>query len=328
MASSPKPPDPYATAAAQTNANMLSGQANAILGNVNEVNPYGSVAYNKLGYETVYDSQGRANYVPRYERNVQLSPDQERLLGLQTQGQYNLGQTAVEQSAKLRGLLGQNVDTTGLRTWNAGPNAPTLSTNFRQDTTPTDRPAIERALMQRFNEDQARQNTAQDVQLAARGMSPGAGGYEPIMDARSRARTDATSQAYLQSGQEARAAQEAYNAVTGLRNETAGAQFQMGGTAADRQNALRQQQLTERLALRNQPINEITALMGGSAVSMPQFQAYNAPNIGTAPIGQYIYDNYRARAQNAQAQNQGLFGIAGSLLGGIGSAGGISRFLA
>jgi hypothetical protein len=324
---------------------MLSGQANAILGNVNEVNPYGSVAYNKLGYETVYDSQGRANYVPRYERNVQLSPDQERLLGLQTQGQYNLGQTAVEQSAKLRALLGQNVDTTGLQTWSPGPNAPKLATGFggqgeiRQDQTPTDRPAIERALMARFNEDQARQNAAQDTQLSLRGLSPGAGGYEPILDARSRARTDAVNQAAIQSGQESRAAQTAFNQAQDQRyqqalgrgefaNTALGNMFQMGGTAADRQNALRQAQLTERIGLRNQPINEITALMGGSAVSMPQFQAYNAPNIGTAPIGQYIYDNYRARAQNAQATNQGLFGIGGSLLGGIGQAGGLAPFLA
>ena len=44
-----------------------------------------------------------------------------RLMGLQTQSQYNLGQTAVEQSAKLRDLLGKSVNTEGLQGWNAGP---------------------------------------------------------------------------------------------------------------------------------------------------------------------------------------------------------------
>jgi hypothetical protein len=43
--------------------------------------------------------------------------------------------------------------------------------------------------------------------------------------------------------------------------------FTMGGTAAERQNALRQMQLQENIALRNQPINEIMALLGGSGVT-------------------------------------------------------------
>jgi Chaperone of endosialidase len=312
MGSSPKPPDPYATAAAQTNANMLSGQANAILGNVNEVNPYGSVAYNKLGYETVYDSQGRANYVPRYERNVQLSPDQMRLFGLETQGKYNLGLTAVEQSAKIRDLLNKSVNTEGLQAWNAGPGAG----DIRQDQGPTDRAAIEQAMMASYKRANDPREQAQQVQMSLRGMSPGSMGYSTMQQGQEDAHGEAARQAYLASGGESRAAQDAYNQATLQR-----------GTLADRQNALRQAQLSERLALRNQPINEIMALMGGSSVSMPQFQAYNAPQIAAAPVGQYIYDNYRARAQNAQAQNQGLFGIAGSALGALGSAAGAGGIL-
>src|SRR5215831_3245985 len=119
MVSSPRPPNPYQQASAQQASDLYSGQASSIINNANESNPYGSVSYGNAGYETIYDAQGRPTYVPRYTRTVQLSPDQQRLLGLQTQAQYNLGQTAVSQSAKMRDYLGQNVTGEGLQGWQA-----------------------------------------------------------------------------------------------------------------------------------------------------------------------------------------------------------------
>ena len=47
--------------------------------------------------------------------------------------------------------------------------------------------------------------------------------------------------------------------------------FSMGGTAADRANAVRQGQMQESLGLRNQSLNEIMAMLQGGQVSMPQF---------------------------------------------------------
>lgn len=286
MVSSPRPPDPYATANAQSNANMTSAQQNAIMGNVNERNPYGSVNYNNLGYEPVYDNKGNVTYAPRYERVTQLSPDQMKLLGLQTQTQYNLGQTGVQQSAKVGNLLNTNLTTAGMQPWNAGPQG--TEAEFSKD-----RGRVEQALMDRWRSQNEPAMKAEQTALVNRGLNPGAQGWGSAQDAQARARTDATNAAIAAGGQE----------QTRM--------FQMAGTAADRGNALRGQQLSEATQLRNQPINEISALMSGSQVTNPQFQAYNAPNVATTPIGQYIYDNYNARAQNAQATNQGLFGLAG-----------------
>lgn len=73
--------------------------------------------------------------------------------------------------------------------------------------------------------------------------------------------------------------------------------------------------ISQAMALRSQPINELTALMSGSQVGIPQFQG---ANIGAAPImgasqlqGQHGLDVYNAK----NAQMGSLVG-AGASLGG------------
>jgi hypothetical protein len=90
------------------------------------------------------------------------------------------------------------------------------------------------------------------------------------------------------------------------------------------QNAQRQAEMQEMLAQRNQPINEITALMGGGQVSMPQFQNYQPSQIAGTPVGEYYYQtdaanrsNYNTQVQFEAAQMQGMYGLAGGLLGGM-----------
>ena len=74
------------------------------------------------------------------------------------------------------------------------------------------------------------------------------------------------------------------------------------------------QQMQERIGLRNQPLNEISALLSGSQVTTPQFNPFSAQGIGAAPIGSYIGQNYANAANSAAQQNAGLFGLGGSLL--------------
>ena len=96
-------------------------------------------------------------------------------------------------------------------------------------------------------------------------------------------------------------------------------------SAAAFQNAQRQAALQEQLALRNQPLNEIAALMGGAQVQMPQFQAYQGAEVAAAPIfgatqaaGNFAQQNY----SNQVAANNAKLGMYGSLLGGLGAAAG------
>lgn len=71
------------------------------------------------------------------------------------------------------------------------------------------------------------------------------------------------------------------------------------------------QAFQEGQATRNQPINEITALLSGSQVSQPNFVNANMPTIPTTDTAGLINQNYNQRLQAWQqnnAQSQGLLG--------------------
>lgn len=90
----------------------------------------------------------------------------------------------------------------------------------------------------------------------------------------------------------------------------------------------RGQAVQEGLTERNQPINEITALMSGSQVSQPNFASTPAPGVAPVNYGGMVSDAYNANMSNYQAklgqQNAmmgGLAGMAGTALGGWGMGG-------
>lgn len=299
MVSQPKSPDPYDTAAAQQQANVGSSAASAIINNANENSPYGSVKYSNIGYETVYDANGKPMQVPRYQRDVTLSPEQQQLFNLQNQMQQNLGQLGVSQSSRLQGLLGTNLDTTGLQDWSTGaaPNAydPEAYAKQRDDVT--------NALMERYRTQNDPQKAAQEAQLAARGLSPGSQNWGAVQDAQNRADTDASMAALLAGGQEQSRL---------LGEERAGNQQQNDYAAF--LNNLRGAQLGERQTVRNAPINEISALMSGSQVSVPQFQQFSRQGVDSTNLASMIYGDYANRANAAANTNAGIFGLGGSLL--------------
>lgn len=85
-------------------------------------------------------------------------------------------------------------------------------------------------------------------------------------------------------------------------------------SSADFQNAQRQAQIQEDLAQRNQVINEISALMNGGQVNVPQFQDYARQGIDPAPIGEYMYRSAEMEQQQHNAMMSGLFGLGSSLV--------------
>jgi len=413
----PSPPDPYKTADAQSQANTQAAYQNFGLQNVNQYTPYGNQTYNQSGwYQFTDPTTGKTTNAPRFESHATLSPGEQKILDLNTVMRTNMGQLAVDQSQRAQQLLSTTASTDDLKTqWANGPQAAKLQTtfggnnplqmslgsggkiatgwgdtgsvqgsvgaqNFRQDQSATDRAAIEQAMMERYQRQAAPRNEAQEADMANRGLSPGGQGYSTMKDAQNREFTEANTSAYLASGQESRAAQEAYNAASqaklgqdvtrgtfanqaqqqvddqaarraGFQNaaqlqkfnelkaqgmfaneaqETAYKQalgraefsnaantsmFTMGGQEADRQNALRQAEWTEALSSRNQQYNEMAALAGLSQVNTPSFQPFQGSQTQAAPIGQYIYDDFNIRSQQASNDMSGIFGIAGNIAG-------------
>lgn len=300
MVSQPKAPDPYTQAAAQQNANVGASTASAIINNANENNPYGSVKYSNIGYETIYDAKGKPQKVPRYQRDVTLSPEQQGLLNLSNQTQTNLGQLGVSQSSRLQGLLGQEMNTEGLQDWSTGA-APTA---YDREAYGAQRDQVTNALMERYRAQTEPQRQAQEAQLAARGLAPGSQNWGSVQDAQNRQDTDQTAAAVVAGGAEQSRM---------LADERAG--YQQQQDYANFLNNLRGGQFQERQAVRNQPINEISALMSGSQVTVPQFQQFSRQGVDAVPVGQYIQDNYQNKVNSANATNQGLFGLGGAALG-------------
>jgi hypothetical protein len=98
--------------------------------------------------------------------------------------------------------------------------------------------------------------------------------------------------------------------------------FQQGKTDAYDQLLLngRGQSVQEILTERNQPLNEISALLSGSQVSQPNFINKQMPTIPVTDNAGIINTNYNQQFQNYQSQMQNYNQVMGGLFG-LGSAG-------
>lgn len=122
-----------------------------------------------------------------------------------------------------------------------------------------------------------RKRSSIEVDLLNKGIRPGSQAYQEAMDALGRQENDALNQITLQG---------------------------------------RGQSVSEILAGRNQPINEITALMSGSQVSQPQFAQTPSPGVAPTDVTGPIMAKYQADNANYQAKMGGIFGLASAPLGG------------
>lgn len=286
---SPKPPDATKTAAAQGAANREASVASSIVNNPNEVNPYGTLNYEQTGTEYVTDATGKQVAVPRYTKTTTLSPEQQQLYGQQTQLGSGLNELAISQVDRLGDVLGQPVSTEGLQDY----------TNVGGNDFDASRTKVEEALLSRLNEQYGQDRSALEAQLAGQGVVRNSEAWNKGLGELNERMEDARIAAILGGGQE-------QSRMAGLEQSEAGFN-----------NNLRAQQLSELFGIRNQPINEVSALMSGGQVTVPQFQGSYRQGIGAEPIADSIYANYNAKANQAGAFNQGLFGLLGS---GIGAA--------
>lgn len=214
----------------------------------------------------------------------QFSPEQQTIYDQQVRVKQLLGGLGEQGATALQGVVGKSLDFSGI------PSMP-------GDAEATRNKVID-AMMSRVNQDTdiARDNTNSD--LIAAGIRPGSTAYDNKMHLIDRAYNDARNQAFLASGQEA-------SRDFGMDSER------------------RRQAITELLAQRQVPLNEITALMSGSQVQNPfaipgyggggQVQPaplYSAQNV----MAGYNTDLYNAQAAQAGNMQGGLVGLGGTAL--------------
>ena len=115
-------------------------------------------------------------------------------------------------------------------------------------------------------------------------------------------------------------------ANSGIRQGSAAWDAEMGNFGQRKNDAMNQlllsgrgQAVQEALTERNQPINEITALMSGSQVNMPSQNSTPQSQVAGVDYSGMVRDNYNAQMQQWNARNQqnqammgGLFGLGGS----------------
>ena len=108
------------------------------------------------------------------------------------------------------------------------------------------------------------------------------------------------------------------------QNSAQAQQFNQALQGAQFGNTAQQQALAQQLQLRNQPLNEIAALMSGSQIQMPQFQGYTGANVAASPVfqatqagAQDALQRYNTAQSANNALTSGLFGLGGAALGGL-----------
>ena len=100
-----------------------------------------------------------------------------------------------------------------------------------------------------------------------------------------------------------------------LRNALFGRQL----STNQQQQSQRQQSLQEQQAIRNQPLNELSALLSGSQVAMPSYGVNTPAGIPTTDNAGLINANYGQQMQNWQQDRQSWDSTVGGLFG-LGSA--------
>ncbi|MBX5227638.1 tail fiber domain-containing protein [Rhizobium sp. NLR9b] len=258
----PKAPDPTQTAAAQTATNVDTAIANAGLSHTNQYTPDGSLEYRVSGYQTMTDQNGKTYRLPTYSAYQTYSPENQAIYDQTQQTQLGLARLANDQTAKVSGILGTNVDLS------AGNVDKYVNDHWRSG----------------FDNQWNRDRASLEQSLADKGIAMGSAAYDNAMRDFS-TRKQAASDQYL------------------------------GDMYSNAQNSI----LTER----NQPLNEISALMSGSQVHQPSYVNTPATQLPTVDQAGLINENfnqkmglYNQQLAQSNAAMGGLFGLGGSLLGG------------
>lgn len=249
----PKAPDPYQTAQAQSQFNQNTAVTQQLLNMTDQNNPWGSVSYSPNGSSSFVGADGKSYNVPRYTQTTTLSPEQQAIFDQTQSAELNLGKLANEQSAKLQGYL----------------NTPFEFNNQDAADWSYDL-ASQRILPQQQKNEQALRS-----QLINSGLRPGTQAWDSEMQRMTMANTDQLNQLALNG---------------------------------------RGQAFAENLATRNQPINEITALMSGSQVSNPSQMSGPTPqtSVGGVDYSGLVQQGYQNQMNAYGAKLGGLFGLAGA----------------
>jgi hypothetical protein len=277
----PKAPDPAATAAAQTAGNKETAYWNAVMGNMNQTTPYGSISYTDSS-NGVYDP----NKAPQFSSTITLSPEQQQILDSQQANDIAVQNLGTQQIGRIANAVSTPYSYSGLG------DAPS------QEDIATASQRAEEAIYSRLNPQFQRDEEAMRTRLINQGIGQGSDAYKSEMDSFSQAKNDARMQAILQ-----------------------GANYggQLQGQALDRRNqgiqeynAIRNAPLNEYTALTaGQQVQNPSFSAGQRGDAQAGNYQQAAQNAYQGAMNQY-----NAQVGSNNSTTSGLFGLGGSMLGG------------
>lgn len=173
---SPKPPSPEAQAAAQGAQDKETAWYNAMLQNMDQYTPYGSLTYENLGTKSA----------PKWQSTINLSPEQQKLLESQNRQDIALNQLGESQIGRIGESISNPYSYGGIQ--NALPTYGDINAASAR---------AEEALMSRLNPQFAQQEEALRTRLINQGIGQGSQAYQREMETFNQAQNDARMQAIL-----------------------------------------------------------------------------------------------------------------------------------
>ena len=287
----PPAPDYAGAAVAQGASNLESARATAKLSNPNTYTPYGTQLVS-------YDGD-----VPTIRQT--LTPQAQQTLEAEQRVQTslaNLGEKGTQMASTVLDkpfAFGGPAVQTSLDTSNIARMPVNAGTTGQE------------AIMSRLEPSLARARTSTETNLVNQGLRPGTEAYDNAIRSLGEQETDQRTQAVLQGiNLDTAANAQGYN------------QALQGGQFA---NTAQQQALAQAIQGRQMPLNEITALMSGSQIQNPQFQAYQGANVAAAPTfaatqaqGAFDANSYNQQVAAQNANTAGLYSLGGSAMRAFG----------
>ena len=281
MVSTPSAPSASETAQAQAEYNQDTAVTQQLLNMTNQVTPYGNVTYNQTGTGSYVGPDGKTYYVPRFTQTTTLNPEQQSTLNQTQAAANNIAGTAQTLSGDGLSGLKQAVDTSG---------APALQSSYGSDFGQQYNDTQQAVLNQMMptldrNADQSR------AQMIASGIRPGTAAYTANEQSIGTNYNNAASQATL----------DAQSVENQLVNQNA--------QAATFNNDARNQYLSQYYQQRDEPLNELSALLSGSQVTNANTATSSTPQttVGGVNYSGLVEDNYQ---QQMQQSNQMMSGIS------------------
>lgn len=281
----PAAPDPVQTAAAQSASNKETAIAQTGLNSINQVTPYGNLTYSQSG--TWEDG------TPRFTATQTLDPTQQQALDVQNQIELDTSKLGQSQVGRISDALS---DPWTLDKFGA---APVANADARQQVIDS----LYNQQKSRLDPQFADNESALRQRLSNQGISEGTEAYGNAMRDFNFGKNDAYQTAQNQ----------AINA---------------GGAEQSRMYGLEsnayQQGISNDLTARNQPINELAALLGSGSgvqqanfVSTPQTGVNSTDVIGATALSQNAaMNNYNQQMGARNALIGAIGGAAGSAAGG------------